>query len=175
MRFFTLVAIFFAACSSLKIPLFPTQHTVEQEMQSYVKDYKELATINGITFRNTVTMGFTDIKEDSVIGLCTYGITFRQIDIDLNYWRHASDMSKMALMYHELTHCYCTRDHDFGEGKPYPAKSEDRWKTPLTPANGYFPDGCPMSMMHPVILEDTCTQLHYGEYVKEIFDRCNAF
>lgn len=170
-----LFAVLCFACSSISHTLIPTHHGVEDDLKVYVKDYKDLANINHITFKNIVVMGFSDIDQGDIIGLCTYGLAFHQIDIDMRYWHSATETSRMSLMYHELTHCYCNRGHDWAKGKEYPSKSEDRLRAQLSENQGYYNDGCPTTLMHPILVGDSCTLIHYNDYVKEMFDRCDPY
>ena len=154
----------------------------DPEVYSITKSYFELSTYNHITFRRYVTMGFTDIERGNVIGLCTFGRGFREIDLDKTYWKNATWPSKVALVYHELTHCYCQRDHDFDNGTMYPDGSlryilqrwQDRLPSPLKP-EGFLGDGCPKSIMHPIILDNECFEKHYDYYTTEMFARCKPF
>lgn len=153
-----------------------------EEIQVLTKEFFKLGEKKGIKFKNNVTIGLKDIKSDKTIGLCTYTAKWREIDLDSNYWARATWLSKIALVYHELAHCYCERDHDWAEGKRYPTDFE-LWfdniinETPLTPLKpeGYMEDGCPMTLMHPTIIDDYCTKAHYAHYVKEMFDRCEPY
>lgn len=132
-----------------------------------------------ITFTRPVTIGFKKIKRGNAVGMCTYGGNWREIDIDIEYWlNNHSSAEKLALLYHELIHCYCTRGHDYGEGKDYPEGVQARidralrWLKEGGERPGYWDDGCPTSLMYPVVIEQDCMLRHYHEYIKEMFDRC---
>lgn len=188
-RFFTLfLFVLVASCAQpepkphiKETPSYSTEIT-NPELKVITNEFMQLSTRNHITFTHKVSMGFSEIERDSVIGTCSYRPTFREIDLDPRYWKRATWISKVALVYHEMTHCYCDRDHDHDEGEMYPDKS---WKailqnyfsnipSPLKPS-GYLEDGCPKSNMHPVIMSDECFVKHYGYYVKEMFNRCVTF
>lgn len=160
-------------CSSLD-KIAPEYRGVDPSVQHFVKEYKELAKMQGITFKNEVTIGFKDIKDNSVIGLTTYGLGFREIDLDKKYWSKSTEMTKRALIFHELTHAYCTRGHDFGGGEKYP-EFED-WKG-HEPRKGHYQDGtgCALSIMYPVVLDDFCMLTHYTDYMQEMFVRCEKY
>jgi hypothetical protein len=149
--------------------------------QSLVDDYLTLAREHGLTFHNKVTLGFSHIPEENIIGWCSYGRNFREIDLDVNYWNASSAQSKKWLLWHELSHCYCNRDHDYGQGKPYrsnsPFASMDIFPKyyPARNTEGYFDDMCPLSIMHPVHVDDDCAESHYQHYVDEMFDRCDPY
>lgn len=154
----------------------------DPEVLQITKEFFALSTRNNVQFHRYVTMGFSEIDRGNVIGLCTYGKGFREIDLDKGYWARATWMSKVALVYHELTHCYCQRDHDFDEGKMYPDGSlkfilqrfQNHLPSTLKP-EGFLDDGCPKSIMHPIILDNQCFEQHYDYYVTEMFARCQPF
>lgn len=160
-----------------------TKDIADPEVKSIVNEYMELSKRYNIEFTENVTVGFSSINKNHVIGTCTYGKTFREITIDGPYWDQSSGATKVALLYHELTHCYCGRQHDFGDGTPYPEPSfkdafeEFMSKQPNSPLRpkGYLDDSCPQSVMHPIVLSDECIQKHYDYYVKEMFERCDPY
>lgn len=169
------------SCSGRKIKLVPDYKDVDPRVQKYVDEYMWLSTQNNIQFYNKVTIGFKKIKDGNVIGTCTYGGFFREIDIDIDYWNNSTKAERMALIFHELTHCYCGRGHDYGENLEYPETEMARiaralqWKMRGGPRPGYWDDGCPFSLMYPVVVDDDCTLAHYAEYTAEMFDRCEAW
>ncbi len=160
-----------------------TQEGLDPQVKVIVDEFLRLSTRNNIKFSHNVTIGFTKIKRTNVIGLCSYEPGFRGIDLDIDFWNNSSWSSKTALVYHELAHCYCERDHDFDEGKRYPDNSIRSFierffaKQVLSPVKieGYMEDGCPTSIMHPVLLGDYCFETHYQHYVQEMFDRCEPW
>jgi hypothetical protein len=146
----------------------PHYSGVDPKMSKIVNEYLYLAAQHGLKFDTEVTVGFTNINEGSVIGLCHYGSGFREIDVDSGYWEEATNTSRTALLYHELTHCYCGRDHDFGKDNKYDGVNDSR-------KEGRFDDNCPLSLMFPRILPDWCTRKHYAQYTEEMFDRCEEY
>jgi hypothetical protein len=107
---------------------------------------------------------------------------FREIDIDNKYWATSSSAEKTTEMYHELTHCLCGRDHDFGKDQRYPEPETleifvviKNMCVEKTEPKGLYEDGCPLSVMYPRILSGNCLSLHYNDYIKEMFDRCNPW
>jgi Putative phage metallopeptidase len=174
------------ACSTIgkKDKIVPQFTGIESEMQSYVDEYVALAKINGISFSKMPTMGFDELAGRTV-GNCWMNPVFdyREISIDKSFWDATSAERKTAVIFHELTHCVCNRDHDYGQDKPYP---EDNLPgtvfTVIKNAvvipkidDGFYDDGCPVSLMHPDIVPTECMKLHYPEYVKEMFDRCEPW
>ena len=169
------------SCSSIGIKPFPEYKGVDPRAESIVKEYKELARIQGIVFKNEVTVGFKTINRGTVIGICTRAPFWHEVDLDLDFWNSATQTSRLALVLHELSHCYCERGHDWGNAHDYPETSSERLKEILDSlAEGKVPpgrydDNCPQSLMFPEILTDGCVKAHYGDYSKEIFDRCEPY
>lgn len=164
------VASSLTTCSSTRLT--PKYKDVDPGLEPYTLNYIKLAKDHKITFYNKVTMGFNDLPYP-IIGRCYYGIGFREVDIDKNFWKNASEITRMALIDHELTHCYCERSHDFAKDKEYEDPNK-AWKIGK-PTEGFFPDGCPLSLMYPQITDDGCTMFHYQEYMDEMFQRCAPF
>jgi hypothetical protein len=132
----------------------------------------DLAKKENIKFKKRVNIGFKKIKDDYAIGICYYGRNFREIGIDADTWKSSSNTERTVLVWHELTHCYCNRDHDFGKNMMYAAP---RTKEIEDKSKGYYPDKCPLSIMHPVLLDDLCFIMHYDSYIHEQFDRCKPY
>ena len=189
----TVICFFAILCScttpkptKTEIKTSPAYMGVDPELKPYVDEYKALAKARNLIFTHEVTVGFTKIKENNIIGWCNYGFTFREIDIDRPFWNATSNLGKKMLIWHELSHCYCDRDHDYGKNKPYASPrsglisgSIDRFlpifSKPEEDTAGYLEDSCPKSIMHPVHLYDWCSSRHYQEYIDEMFDRCQPF
>jgi hypothetical protein len=161
---------------------------VAAEVQQYVDEYFKLSAENGLVFTHKVTIGMTTIKRASIIGLCTYGDTFREIDLDIGFMRSEPEIRKRALVFHEMTHCYCDRRHDYDNGAEYPASPLQNIFTHFKVkigqqipwcldknVPGYLEDGCPKSIMHPFILSELCLKNHQDYYIKEMFARCKPY
>lgn len=163
-------------------PAFSTEIT-DPEIKVISDEYFRLSAYNNMHFNNKVSIGFSKIDRSNVIGTCTYQHEFREIDLDKRFWSNSTWFSKIALLYHEMTHCYCERGHDFDEGEVYPDVTLQEIlgrflsRIPLSPLkpSGYLDDFCPKSVMHPIIMDDECFEKHYNYYVKEMFARCNPF
>jgi hypothetical protein len=185
----TLVA-FIVAVSQMRTHEYPTKDhpsfgpkIENRQLQIITGNFFKLSDRNNIHFDKNVTIGFSTITKERVIGLCSYRPGFREIDLDSTYWQNATWTTKVALVFHEMTHCYCGRNHDFGNGTMYPDGSlqfllqhflQRQPFTPLRPP-GYLNDNCPQSIMHPIIMTDTCFQKHYSYYVHEMFVRCQPY
>lgn len=163
-------------------PRFKAKHVgVDPALEPLVKEFKSLSALNNIRFYNEVTVGFAEIPYEDAIGVCHYGLFFREIDIDIRYWNHARPGERIALMFHELTHCYCGRAHDFSSKESYKNTAlkrfleEVKWTIRGGQNPGFWDDGCPTSLMYPIVIENECMLSHYNEYIKEMFDRCKPW
>lgn len=170
---YILILCLATACFYVKdIRVLPYYDEVDPQFSGYVDEWLFLAKNNNIKFTKTVNIGFKRINIDGVVGLCHYQHFFREIDIDPIIWGRLTDISKTVLIWHELTHCYCYRDHDYAEGKEYSSATEGEPKEKIL---GYYPDKCPLSIMSPVIIEDSCFIAHFVDYQHEQFDRCKPY
>lgn len=164
------------SCSTMNIggrPL-PIYKGVDPEAQKYEDAWLELANGKGIKFDKTVTIGFKDIGRNYVVGACNYGLWFREIDLDSKYWSYFSEIGKMVLVWHESTHCYCNREHDYSKNKEY-GEDGDKARKDLSKSDGFYSDKCPKSIMFPEIVNDLCFEMHQGEYISEMFQRCEPY
>lgn len=159
----------------------PKYYSVAEETKPFVDEYLWLSARNNIHFSHKVMVGFGNINREDVVGTCTYGEGFREVEIDTNYWNYSTNITKMTLIFHELTHAYCLRSHDYGLNLGYPkiasegkAIVKNKVKT-KEPKPGYLADGCPMSIMHPYIVSDDCMLTHYERYTSEMFERCQPY
>lgn len=154
----------------------------DPELKAINDEFIRLSIENKVVFTKPVTMGFSEIKKDNVIGQCTVAETWREIDVESTTWGDLSWKRKVILIFHEMIHCHCGRGHDHGDGVPYPNEIIARILEQMTTATplvskptGYLQDGCPSSLMHPVIISEWCINEHYKHYVKEMFNRCKAW
>lgn len=167
-----------ACCTinSFYIYPWPKYKGIVPEALPYVTEWKSLAKDRGLIFPDNVTIGFDNIKEGGIIGYCAYGSNFREITLDRNQWNGYDEISKMSLLFHELNHCYCGRGHDYvinGSKKEY-GNNESSRKDPKK-KDGFFKDGCPISLMFPIIAEDECSLFHYQDYIDEMFKDCDPY
>lgn len=180
---YIVIILTFTACCTVNLigKIAPEYQGVDPRAQYAVDEFIAIAKIKGIEFTKPVTIGFNLINKDDVIGVCTYGGYFREIDLDIDFWNHRSKLSRLALVFHELTHCYCSRGHDFGEGKAYSEKLTETWRIAMRTRStkkgtpGYWDDGCATTIMHPILANDDCLKEHYQEYIEEMFDRCEPW
>ncbi len=168
------------SCSNIPTRPMPIHNGVDPKVEKVLDEYMYLSAQKHIQFYNKVTIGLRDIDYKSVIGVCYYGAFFREIDIDKTYWNMSTYSGKMALLFHELSHCYCGRGHDFGNKQKYPDNELKREALSFAhlfgrDLPGYFPDDCPMSLMHPTVVSDSCLRAHYAEYTEEMFNGCSPY
>lgn len=151
----------------------------DPSVQSYVDEYIRLAKLHDIKFNTKVNVGLSHINRNGIVGLCTYGDVFREIHLDNLYWRGSTELTRKALVFHECSHCFCGRQHDYGEGKVYPDNAVEELtkqiKAGVDTPPGYFEDLCSVSLMHPSLMSDFCIKKHYLEYIEEMFDRCEPY
>ena len=177
----TLLLTLSASCTRPRLKLVPGYRGVDNHVQRLVDEYMWLSMQNNIHFYGQVSIGFTNINEGNIIGYCTRGPMFREIDLDISNWNSSTVTTQMSLLFHELNHCYCRRNHDYAEGKEYPASYGARvgealeWAVYGGPRPGYLEDGCPASLMHPVVMDDDCMKNHYSDYTRELFQRCKPW
>lgn len=155
----------------------------DPEVREFLDEYRRLSKNKGIEYKNIVSIGFSSINKANVVGTCSYGDGWREITLDIDFWKTESLIRKKTIFFHEAAHCYCTRGHDFAYGKLYPDNSlkyvihKIILKTSFSyvKPDGYFEDSCPLSVMHPILVEEKCFKDHYEHYIEEMFDRCNPF
>jgi hypothetical protein len=170
-----------SCCSGPKLKTHPEYKGVDPTLKPYVDEYLGLSTRKNIKFFHDVTVGFKKINYGNVVGICNYGLNWREIDVDSDFWNNATSASKLAMLFHELTHCYCTRGHDYGKNLDYPETEGARiaralqWQQEGGPRPGYWDDGCPTSLTYPVVVDDNCLYAHYNQYIDEMFDRCRSW
>lgn len=163
-----------------KEPETPYQEPPPTELYLYQQEYVDLAALRSVFFTQSVRMKFGDPRKfpKKVVGLCYLGDD-RLIKIKPTYWDKASMTTKKVLVFHELTHCLCTRTHDFEDGRQYSNPVVERVFKDLNffqkTLPGYMADGCPLSIMHPTVLDDDCMIRHEKEYLDEMFSRCDPY
>jgi hypothetical protein len=159
---------------------------VDKSLQPELDEYVKLAKQNGIKFKRPITMGISDINvpigtESRVVGICFNYSQFKEIEIDKDQWKYHSEISRKSLLFHELTHCLCGRNHDYGNGEAYPTIEMDevfdflrKWHFYI-PRIGRYVDGCPLSIMYTHVLPDSCLKTHEKDYLSEMFHRCKPW
>jgi hypothetical protein len=173
------------ACCTITIGtkrLVPKYKGVDPEVAPYVVQWLDMARDHGIKFDREVSIGFSDLNPSflnlgpSIVGVCNYGLGFNEIDMDKFYWINSTSIGKMAVLYHELSHCYCNRAHDYVVGNEVKQYGDDE-KSRKDPKkkDGFFDDNCPISLMYPMVTEKECFLAHYQEYMDEMFRECDPY
>lgn len=173
-----LIATFSCTRSKLR----PEFTGVDPKVQPIVKEYKWIGSKLNINFNKPVTIGFKHLTKKNVIATCWLTPVWREIEIDITYWNNLSPLSRTQTLFHELSHCYCSRLHTHDDGVSYPDTVKERdkefmeWQGNKGPNPGFFEDDwCPNSLMFPQILSEPCISAHYNEYIKEMFNGCKPW
>jgi hypothetical protein len=176
MRKFNILFLLLALFLAEKIVLFTkntSQEESQQEIKEFVEDYKKL--MKGIVEEkviDNVKITMANLNPPAV-GLCWHMENPRRIQLDTKSWKSYDYAKKEALILHELGHCVCNLDHvhfmgKYDVGSKAPEKSEDRLNA------GFLEDGCPTSLMHPIVLDSECYTKHRDHYRYELHLRCYA-
>jgi hypothetical protein len=147
----------------------PMYDVSNPHFDKYVNEYKRLAGLKGITFnKKKLTVNFVDgfkKQKKEVVGICEYfGDDRVEILIKRSFYEEAIEREREVLMYHELTHCMCYRDHEY-KGTVYKKGKEN-------PPGTMFEDGCPKTLIYPTVLTIYCSQQHWDYYLDEMFENC---
>ena len=178
---FVSLVFLLASCITVDVDVGTKDKGVDIRADSLYREYMKLSTDKHIVFKKKVSVVFGHLDKIGAVGVCERGETYRKIEVDINYWNKTTKTKQMILLFHELNHCYCGRNHDYGNGIPYPEAAATAANTPFTiigrdmEDKGFFDDGCPVSLMYPQILKDSCTRAHYSEYIEEMFKRCRPY
>ncbi len=87
-------------------------------------------------------------QDSTTIGTC-YRLA-NVVEIDPSYFYQSTPKRRVELVFHELAHCVCYRNHTEGKLK----------------------DGCPDSLMYKTYIDDQCLKTHWDYYLKEIYNGC---
>jgi len=153
--------------------LAPKPQTQDEDVKILVNDFKNL--MSGVIEKevvDNVEITMANLKPP-IAGLCWLERKNKLIYLDIKTWKGYSKLQKEVLLFHELGHCVCDLDHEHFHGV-YP---ED----PVVPKNeiekikaGFLEDGCPVSIMHPRVLSNSCYKKHRTFYRYELNVRCYA-
>lgn len=153
---------------------------VDSSIQVILNEYFRLSKQYNVKYSRPISIGLKPLPEP-VIGLCTFGDKegWREIAINSDFWNTASWPQKVVLVFHEAVHCYCGRDHDYGPNKLYPDPRLEgilnMFRQWYGTEPGFMADGCPISIMYTRMVPERCIKKHYTYYIKEMFDRCEAW
>jgi len=168
--------------ASYNTPLYfrfkPLHKGIDSTLKPYIESFiiKSQGSINEQDFDN-LTVGFRKFKgkdADRIAGLCFYSPFFREIDINIEWWRNTPDqLMREELVFHELGHCVLNRIHT----SPTQAHGIIGWFERLFFELGIFKDrdflsdGCPVSYMHPKTISSFCIYKHYNYYINELYKK----
>lgn len=131
-----------------------------------------------ISIAPRLTAGFSDKFDDTeTVGICkSWYDNDSEIEILKSFWEKSDEKTRAVLVWHEVTHCVCNRNHTHAGGA-YPEPKDGLFSlTGLSGAElekkGYFSDFCPTSIMHPYILSHYCIVKHWDHYKLEMLEGC---
>jgi hypothetical protein len=135
--------------------------------------------------RSIVPMSFSELGwerfKGGTIGLCYYPMFGNKgkIEIDTNFWVQASETKRRGLMWHEFGHCVCGLGHSVEIEQLEPnwlIKFLHRLGVKTARNRGfYLNDGCPKSLMHPLLPSEECLEKHWESYKSQIIKSCRPF
>jgi hypothetical protein len=153
----------------------------------YLNEYLELSKRNHLDITRKITMDFGPFNQKRVIGTCYSGeiddnaqqTSYREIQIDPIFFKATDKLSKKFLLFHELSHCLCNRDHTYFHGKKYTSPELKSILKLLRSgqdidSDGYYGDGCPVSIMAPVLPYYYCLNKYQDLYEREMFEDCKT-
>lgn len=141
---------------------------IDEEIKPYVDEYVFVSQgkVEKKDLKN-LTMGFFEPAKDSnTIGICNY-LTY-EISIKQSFWKTAGHLDRMEIVFHELGHCVKRRQHTSTKGSFW---HDLMFDLGLFNAQENLRDGCPSSIMHPVVIGWYCFNKHYNYYLDELFLR----
>lgn len=179
-----IVCLLLNSCTIIRFK--PKYEGINPEIKPYVEEFVH-ASKGKITKSHieNLSMELVNMRSDNYfkrsVGICWWTLNGnREIEINSSSWRWRTDKSRMSLIFHELGHCVYHRVHSMDI--PSPTKwYENLWNF----INGklvdigffenyeYYEDGCPKSLMYPTTIYDRCVELHYNDYVEEMFKSCD--
>lgn len=89
------------------------ERNIDPELDPYVKSYISLIESQcpgKFKYNHQFNVTFGKLTYPT-IGLCFSPFDTRSITIDPDNWQNESDSGKLALMYHELSHCILNKKH----------------------------------------------------------------
>lgn len=88
---------------------------------------------------------YINAKKD--VAYCHRSSISQEIEIILDRYKDLSYLQKTAVIFHEMGHCHLKRDHQQGK----------------------LSDDCPKSIMNEHIPSHACLNLHWFQYIEELF------
>lgn len=158
------------SCCNLPVPTSPKDKKEEFDKYSQMFISSLRPRLNGAYLEN-IKVSFYKIGSNSV-GLCrSGGIGAREVVFDPDYWDNSSKTKRLSTVFHELAHCVCNLGHTW-DGGVYPEASSNGIPHTGLAKDGFFEDLCPVSVVFPYVVDDECARKHWGEYIKDLYKRC---
>jgi hypothetical protein len=177
MRFIFL--LLFISCSTNAQFLDPI---VDNELQPYLEDFEILIGENKHKHKlKKVTMVFADLNKGlkpkdkkRTLGQCEGMFEeTTKIEIDIEYWKDATQLSKQFTVFHELGHCICTQGHtEIREGFWNGMLDRIKFALGMGVRKGYMQDACPASLMHPYEFDYFCMLRNFDYYMADLKKSC---
>jgi hypothetical protein len=112
------------------------------------------------------------LEKGGAIGTCYFNFGGpTKIVIDPDWWETAPPEEHWALIFHELGHCICNRDHPV---------TDETWFVQFLQylgwpsTNNYLKDGCEKTLMNPYNVRSYCVNSHKAYYIEELFKECKV-
>lgn len=124
----------------------PKKQETEKVFLNYVKNFED---VNG-KIKTSIIFGNL---ESPRVGVCKKwnNSSYREIQIDREYWNNASELSRKQLILHELGHCELNREHE----------------------DSFLSDNCPTSVMRSYTFFNSelsnCFEPNFKYYLEELF------
>jgi hypothetical protein len=115
---------------------------------------------------NSLTIGFYKNTGEKSNTLAFCNMFSNEVLIDIDHWNRMDDLTRVAVVFHELGHCLSGRIHT-----GYSGHLTDDIPIFLGLINNtdYFLDNCPKSLMYPTILPRTCLKRYWNYYMIDLF------
>lgn len=150
MKISTLVLFFYAGISVSCSILAPKEEVLNPYIKRFSKDIAvDIMELDSVYVSFKSTGGNFGMSENTV-GICFYASNVVYIDPTYWYEKTTTELQKVALIHHELGHCFCELGHD----------------------NKMRRDGCPSSLMASNVTSDVCIKRHWFDYIKKLKTRC---
>ena len=124
------VAAFIAACGQ---GFYTTMDIAGFEAQVLAFEDASYDAGKSIVITNLIVRFNSNLQFSNEAGVCYINNPIPYIEINTNYWNHASDTQKEILMFHELGHCILKRQHRNDTANSMPVSimyfSIDVWAT----------------------------------------------
>lgn len=169
-----LFVFFFSWVACCSTPVKAPDNSDVKDLRKYAELFEKTMGSRVYGRMSSVYLHFGTLA-DSKVGVCSFTEFFgqREIVIDSAYWKTAGSTKKMALIFHEYGHCVCNLGHSWELGVYPEVGSGVSCKNQYLNKNGLLDDSCPKTIMFPCVPDDDCVRKHWGEYIKDLYNRCH--